>query len=189
VVGAAEIFGAALRLCDNCSRMMPADVVEGAEDAIFAACDKDWFPGEIGRQKIALIGDLDGASGNLPVCSKDGFLLEASDAGIEIPGRRNSPGFVERIVGIVEAQKGRKSAFHHGFLDPANEARAGTFYRERKGEARKGGGTEKGLLTQRSQGGTENPKSSAKRASVILPVKGTKNSPKKELAMGSVIVY
>jgi hypothetical protein len=52
------------------------------------------------------------ASRDLPSVRENAFAFEAGDAGIEIPGRRNGPGFFKRVVRIIEAEKGRETAFH-----------------------------------------------------------------------------
>jgi hypothetical protein len=116
VIGAAEILGAALRFGDNGGGVMAADVVKGTKHTVIAARDDDGLARKIGGEEIAFVRELIDASGNLPSCGENGFLFEAGDAGIEIPGRRNGPGFFERVVGIVEVEQGRETTFHSGSL-------------------------------------------------------------------------
>ena len=104
MVGAAEILGAALRFVDNSGGVVAADVIKGAEQIVVAARDDDGLAGEIGGEEITFARDLINAAGDLPGVSKDGFLFETGNAGIEVPGRGNGPGLFERVVGIVEVE-------------------------------------------------------------------------------------
>jgi len=112
VIRAAEILGAALRFGDDGGGVVATDVVKSAKCAVMATRDDDGFAGEIGGEEISFVCDLIEAASDLPGVGENGFLFEACDAGIEIPGRGNGPGCFERIVGIVEVEKGRETAFH-----------------------------------------------------------------------------
>src|SRR5579859_820572 len=131
MVGATEILGAALRLGDNGGGVMTADVVKGAEYVVVAARDNNGFTSEIRGEEIAFVGDLIEAAGDLPSVGENGFLFETSDAGIEIPGRRNGPGLFERVVGIVEVEKGRETTLHDG--SSANKPDECALFLSRKG--------------------------------------------------------
>jgi len=80
--------------------VVAADVIKGAEQVVVAARDDDGFAGEIGGEEITFVGHLIQAAGDLPGVGEDGFLFEAGNAGIEIPGRGNGPGLFERALGL-----------------------------------------------------------------------------------------
>src|SRR5579859_3577687 len=78
VIRTAKIFFAALWFCDDRSSVMAADVVESAKYAVVATCDDDRFSCEICGEEVALLGDMVGTAGDLPVCGENGFVFEAS---------------------------------------------------------------------------------------------------------------
>jgi hypothetical protein len=112
VIGAAELFRAALRFRHDRRGMVPAHVVKPAQSAIFPACHDDGFTRESGREKISFLSHLVCAANHLPRPAKHTLLLELFDLRVEIPRRGNGPSVVQRIVGIVQIQKIANISFH-----------------------------------------------------------------------------
>ena len=104
VVGAAELFGAALEFGDYGGGMVAADVVEGAELGIVAADDDDGFAGDIGGEELAFLADLVGPSDYMPGSAEDTHAFEFFDAFVPIPGGWDRGGFFERVAGVVEIE-------------------------------------------------------------------------------------
>jgi len=116
VVGAAELFRAALRLGDDGGGVMAADIVESAELVVIAARDDNGFAGNVRSEEISFFADLVDAADGLPGFCEDALLFEFVDARIEVPRRRNGPSVVEGIVGIVEIDEVVDVAFHEMLL-------------------------------------------------------------------------
>ncbi len=81
--------------------MMPANVVEGAQLAVFTARHDDGLAREVRGKKVPFFPHLFGAPHHLPVFRKHALLFELMDVRIEIPRRRNRPGVIQRIIRIV----------------------------------------------------------------------------------------
>ena len=82
---------------------MTADIHKGAELAVAAANDEDGHVARAGRDERAGLGELTGVRRVLPRAPKDSLLLEARNAGIEVPvvrdgaevgPRRHCPGIL-----------------------------------------------------------------------------------------------
>ena len=112
VIRAAEILGATFRFGDHGGGVMPADIIKSAENSVVAAGNDNGFTGEVCGEEITFVLDLIGASGNLPVSGKNRFVLQASNARIEIPRRGDGPCFFKWVVGIVEPEKRTETTFH-----------------------------------------------------------------------------
>ncbi len=85
VIRTPELFRAAFRLRDHGRRMVPANVVKGAQHAITATRDNDRLSREVGREKTSFVSHLIGAPRHLPGFRKHTLLLEFVDARIEVP--------------------------------------------------------------------------------------------------------
>ena len=116
MVWAAELLRAALCFGDHDGRVVPADVVEGAQLAVITERDDDGLSGEVRGEKTSLVAHLIGAADNLPRFRKHAVLLQFVNAGIEVPRRRNRPGMIQRIVWIVEIKQVSHVSLHEKLL-------------------------------------------------------------------------
>ena len=85
--------------------MVAADVEEPAELPVLAAHDDDGLAREHRRHVLAGLRELVDPADHLPGPRKDGAALELGDAVVDVPGRGDRPGLVERgprVVGIED---------------------------------------------------------------------------------------
>ena len=81
--------------------VMTADVVKGAELAVFATDDQEWFVVDVDGEELSGLFHLIEAAHDLPVTGEDSFAFELRDAGVEIPWRGDGGGFFKGIDGVV----------------------------------------------------------------------------------------
>src|SRR6266436_2057274 len=105
-------FCAALRIRHHGGRMMPANVIEGAQLPIVATRHHQRLAREIRRKKTSVFSHLIGAADHLPRFGKHTLLFELANAWIEVPGRRDGPGMIQRIMWIVEIKKVANVTLH-----------------------------------------------------------------------------
>ena len=68
---------------------MPADVVEGPQDALGIADDKNRFAGDVGGEKRAGLGDGTAAADVLPGVAEDSPAFQFVEVRVEVPRRRD----------------------------------------------------------------------------------------------------
>ena len=112
VIGAAELFGAAVGFGDDGGGVVAADVEEGAESIVVAADDDDGFAGDVGGEEVAFTFHLVEAADDLPGAGEDGLFLEGFDLWVAIPGGGDGEGVVERIAGIIEGEEVVDGGWH-----------------------------------------------------------------------------
>jgi hypothetical protein len=113
VIRTTKIFRATVRFRDHGRGMVAADIVKGAEFAVVAAHDDQRLFVHVDGEELAGCLDLVEVADNLPVGDKDGVTLELRDAFVEIPGRRNGPGFFERVGGVIQVENVAKRVLGH----------------------------------------------------------------------------
>lgn len=87
--------------CDHSCGVMPADVIEGAQNPVRAADNDKRFAIEICREKFARFRNLIDAADHLPRSMEDCALLQFRDARIGIPRRRNSISMRKRCTSVI----------------------------------------------------------------------------------------
>jgi hypothetical protein len=83
-----------LHFGDDGGGMVAANVVESAQDAVFAARDDDRFFTQLCCEELPVFPYLIDAPGDLPATRENPFVFQASDARIEIPERRDGGSFL-----------------------------------------------------------------------------------------------
>src|SRR5262245_16826901 len=74
---------------DHAGAAMPADIVEGAHDVVFAAQYQSALAGNVEGRPVALPGNVAHMAGELPVAPEQLLLLDVEELLIEIgPGRK-----------------------------------------------------------------------------------------------------
>src|SRR5271154_5029571 len=85
-------------------RMVAADVEKGAEFVIRATHDDERFPGQIECKKLPCGGRPVRSPDGDPIAAKTLPVLQARDALVNVPGRRNGVRHFKRRVLIVKRQ-------------------------------------------------------------------------------------
>src|SRR5262245_17015171 len=91
---------------------MAAHVEEPAQLAVVAPDDEDRLVRELPREVLAGLADLVGAAGELPGARERRAQLEVENARIDVPRRRDRPGFCERVIRVVEVDDLVDGRFH-----------------------------------------------------------------------------
>ena len=81
--------------------MMPAHVVKSAQLAILAPRHDDRLSRKVRGKEVSPVSHLVNAPGDLPRFREHTLLFEFVDVRIEVPGRRNRPSMIQRIMRIV----------------------------------------------------------------------------------------
>ena len=84
--------------------MVPAHVVEGAQRAVTSTHNDYGFSRKPRGNKFSRLVQLIRASDELPGSAEDVEPLHFCDARVDIPGRRDGPGFRQRGPVVVDGQ-------------------------------------------------------------------------------------
>ena len=110
------MLGAALSFCDHGSRVVAADIEEGAQGSVVGAYDHDGLTGNVGGEELARIADLIEPACDLPCGAEDVCAFEFFDARVTIPGCRDGRGALQRFGGTIEIQYVVKASLHLAHL-------------------------------------------------------------------------